>query len=102
MSNFNDLMKKPLPSASSREQAITESVDETMETPVEEETPVEGEEGAVTENEDPAEAAMDTASLDEDGDPIDVDPEVAAELEDTMAMCGAYSLDEITRDMVRL
>lgn len=27
---------------------------------------------------------------------------VAAELEDTMAMCGAYSLDEITRDMVRL
>ena len=29
--NFNDLMKKPLPSASSREQAITESVDETME-----------------------------------------------------------------------
>lgn len=26
---------------------------------------------------------------------------LAAELEDTMAMCGAHSLDEITRDMVR-
>lgn len=25
---------------------------------------------------------------------------IASELEDTMAMCGAYSLDEITRDMV--
>lgn len=26
---------------------------------------------------------------------------LAAELEDTMAMCGAHSLEEITRDMVR-
>ena len=95
MSNFNDLMKKPLPSASSREQAITESVDETMETPVEEETPVDGEEGAVTENEDPAEAAMDTASLDEDGDPIEVDPEVAAELEGL----SDDDLDDLEKDI---
>jgi len=27
---------------------------------------------------------------------------LAAELEDTMEMCGAHSLSEITRDMVRL
>lgn len=36
----------------------------------------------------------------EEGVQVYVD-KIAAELKDTMAMCGAHSLDEITRDMIR-
>ena len=37
----------------------------------------------------------------EDGIKVYID-KLANELEDTMAMCGAYSIDEITRDMIRI
>lgn len=96
MSNFKDLLSKPLPSASSRteESVMKESVDETaventeaQEQPTQEEQPVQ-------ESGDPEEDAMLNTNVDDDGDPIE-DPELAAELSDL----SDNELEDLEKDL---